>query len=36
MSKATPKFKGDFYVSEYYRAAREIMARMKGEISENQ
>lgn len=35
MSKATPKFKSDFYVSEYYKAAREIMARMKGEISEN-
>lgn len=36
MSKATPKFKGDFYVSEYYKAANEIMARMKGEISDSQ
>ena len=36
MSKATPKFKGDFYVNAYYRAANEIMARMKGEISDNQ
>jgi len=35
MSKATPKFMSDFYVSQYYKAAREIMARMKGEISEN-
>lgn len=35
MSKATARFKSDFYVSEYYRAAREIMARLKGEISEN-
>ena len=32
MSKATDKFKNDPYVFEYYKTAKEILARMKGEI----
>ena len=32
MGKATDKFRNDRYVSEYYSKAREIMARLRGEI----
>ena len=31
MSKATEKFKSDPYVSDYYKTAKEILARMRGE-----
>ncbi len=34
MSKATDKFKNDPYVKDYYAKAKEILARMKGEIDE--
>lgn len=32
MGKATDRFKNDPYVKDYYSKAREILARMKGEI----
>ena len=32
MGKATDRFKNDPYVKEYYSKAKEIMARLKGEI----
>jgi len=35
MSKASDKFKNDPYVSDYYTKAKEILARMKGEIDES-
>ena len=34
MGKATEKFRNDKYVSEYYAKAKEIMARLKGEIDD--
>ncbi len=34
MGKATDKFKKDPYVSEYYKNAKEILARMRGETPE--
>ena len=34
MGKATDKFRADRYVSEYYTKAKEIMARLKGEIDD--
>ena len=34
MGKATDKFKNDPYVSSYYAKAKEILARMKGEIDD--
>lgn len=34
MGKATEKFRNDRYVSEYYAKAKEIMARLKGEIDD--
>jgi len=34
MSKASDKFKNDPYVKDYYAKAKEILARMKGEIDE--
>ena len=34
MGKATDKFRNDPYVNEYYTKAKEIMARLKGEIDE--
>ncbi|MBR1415515.1 MAG: DUF4369 domain-containing protein [Prevotella sp.] len=35
MSKATDKFKNDPYVSQYYKNAKDIMARLKGEVDSN-
>jgi len=35
MSKATEKFKNDPYVRQYYKDAKEILARMKGEIDDS-
>jgi len=34
MSKATDRFKNDPYVKEYYAKAKEILARMRGEIED--
>ncbi|MBO4464074.1 MAG: DUF4369 domain-containing protein [Prevotella sp.] len=34
MGKATDKFKNDPYVKEYYSKAKEIMARLRGEIQD--
>lgn len=34
MGKATDRFKNDHYVKEYYSKAKEILARMKGEIED--
>lgn len=34
MGKASDKFKNDPYVKQYYKDAKEILARMKGEIEE--
>ena len=34
MGKATDRFKNDPYVKEYYNKAKEILARMKGEIDD--
>lgn len=34
MGKASDKFRRDRYVSEYYSKAKEIMARLKGEIDD--
>ncbi len=34
MGKATDRFKNDPYVKDYYSKAREILARMKGEIDD--
>jgi hypothetical protein len=34
MGKATDRFKNDHYVKEYYSKAKEILARMKGEIDD--
>ena len=34
MGKASDRFKNDSYVKEYYSKAKEILARMKGEIEE--
>lgn len=34
MGKATDKFKNDPYVKEYYAKAKEILARLKGEIED--
>ena len=36
MVKATDKFKNDPYVSEYYKAAKDLLARMRGEVTEQQ
>ena len=36
MGKATEKFKNDPYVSQYYKDAREILARLKGELDDQQ
>lgn len=35
MGKATERFKNDHYVKEYYSKAKEILARMKGEIEDD-
>ena len=34
MSKATEKFKNDPYVRQYYKDAKDILARMKGELDD--
>ena len=34
MGKATDQFKSDPYVSQYYKEAKEILARMKGELDD--
>ena len=35
MGKATDRFKRDHYVGEYYSKAKEILARMRGEIDDD-